>query len=278
MHMVTFDMIPYQHGLNTLPANPFRLLDFQFLKLPAGESFQGFTGAREVLAVILGGKAAVASGGKTFPSVGGRPNVFNGKPHSIYLPCGTEYTFTALGPLEAALVSAPSELKADPYLIGPEKIAAGVWGAANFSRSYHQILTLASQPDLPAQRLIVGETYTPSGNWSTFPPHKHEQDDLPREAWHEELYYFKVNPPDGFGITRCYDAGKDPGGGDAAYVVRDHTILLAPEGYHTVVSAPGYTTYYLWALAGSQRIQAVADDPAHAWVSRTVPMLKAYGL
>jgi 5-deoxy-glucuronate isomerase len=182
--MATFEPIPNQPGLNHVPSNPFRLLDFQFLKLAGGETCQGFTGPREVLVVLLGGRASITAGGATFPSVGGRPNVFSGKPHSVYLPCGTEYTVTALGPLEAALVSAPSELQASPYLIGPEKVAAGVWGAANFSRSYHQILTLASQADLPAQRLIVGETYTPSGNWSTYPPHKHEQDDLPREAWH----------------------------------------------------------------------------------------------
>jgi 5-deoxy-glucuronate isomerase len=144
--------------------------------------------------------------------------------------------------------------------------------AANFSRNYHQILTQVGQPDLPAARLIVGETYTPSGNWSTYPPHRHEKDDLPREAYHEELYFFKVSPADGFGLTRYYNDEIDTG-----YVVRDNTILMAPKGYHTVVSAPGYTTYYLWALAGNHRVQATADDPALSWVGRTVPMLHALG-
>jgi len=152
-------------------------------------------------------------------------------------------------------------------------VAQGVWGAANFRRYFHQILTMAGQPDLPARRLIVGETFTPSGNWSTFPPHRHEKDDLPREAFHEEMYYFKVNPADGFGIARHYNDH----GLDANYTVRDSTILMAPDGYHSVVSAPGYMTYYLWFLAGEHRIQATANDPALGWVERTVPMLKELG-
>jgi 5-deoxy-glucuronate isomerase len=87
----------------------------------------------------------------------------------------------------------------------------GVWGAANYSRNYHQILTLAGQPELPAKRLIVGETCTSSGNWSTYPPHRHERDDLPRGAYHKELHFFKVSPMDGFGITRYYNDEIDTG-------------------------------------------------------------------
>jgi 5-deoxy-glucuronate isomerase len=270
--MSYFEAVPTKDALNRVTGNPFKLLDFQLLILPDGGKHSAATGGREVLMVILSGKATVTAGSKTFAGIGGRPNPFSGKPHSVYLPCGTDYAVTAAGRLEAALVSAPSELKTDPYGIGPEKITTGVWGAANFSRNFHQILTLAGQPDLPAQRLIVGETYTPSGNWSTFPPHKHEKEDLPREAFHEELYFFKIHPGDGFGLTRYYNGEVDTG-----YVVRDNTILMAPNGYHTVVSAPGYTTYYLWALAGNHRIQATADDPALGWVGRTVPMLKSLG-
>jgi 5-deoxy-glucuronate isomerase len=269
--MSHFESIDGKNGLNQVPGNPFKLLDLQLLVLADGGSHAGTTGGREMLAVILGGKAAITAGSKTF-SAGGRPNVFSGKPHSVYFPCNTDFRIDAQGRLEIALVSAPSELETEPCLIGPDRVTSGVWGAANFSRNYHQILTLAGQPDLPAQRLIVGETYTPSGNWSTFPPHKHERDDLPREAFHEELYLFKISPADGFGLTRHYSDDSD-----AVYVVKDNTVLMATCGYHTVVSAPGYTTYYLWALAGNQRVQATADDPALAWVGRTVPMLRALG-
>ena len=85
---------------------------------------------------------------------------------------------------------------------------------------------------------IVGETFTPSGNWSTYPPHKHQVDDLPREAYHEEMYYFKVNPADGFGICHYYNEE----GEEENFTVRDNSIHMLPRGYHTVVSAPAHGT------------------------------------
>jgi 5-deoxy-glucuronate isomerase len=260
-------------GLNAPPYNPCTLLDLSLLVLPAGEQFESQTGEREVLAVILGGKATFEVAGRHFEKVGGRPNVFAGKPHSLYLPTGITYAVKAEGAVEIALTSAPSDMEGEPYVIAPAQVTNGVWGAANFKRTYHQILTLAGQPDLPARRLIVGETFTPSGNWSTYPPHRHEVDDLPREACHEEMYFFKVSPPDGFGICRYYNDQ----GVEENYTVRDNTLLMAPNGYHSVVGAPGYTTYYLWLLAGEHRIQATTDDPVLGWVSRTVPMLRELG-
>ena len=268
--MKYFASLESRPGLNALPYNPCRLLDFYLLVLPAGEQFTSQTGEREVLAVILGGKATFEVGGKRFEKVGGRPNVFAGKPHSVYLPAGVDYAVTAEGPVEIGITSAPSDLEAEPYVIEPAQVANGVWGAANFKRYFHQILTLAAQPDLPARRLIVGETFTPSGNWSTYPPHKHEVDDLPREAFQEEMYFFKVSPADGFGMCHYYNGQ----GEEVNFTVRDNTIMMAPTGYHTVVSAPGYTTYYLWFLAGEHRIQAVGGDPALDWVGRTIPMLR----
>jgi len=260
-------------GLNSLPYNPCKLLDFNFLKLGDGEEFTANSGEREILAVILGGKVSFTINGAIFEKVGGRPSVFSGKPHAVYIPASADFSIKALGNVEIALPSAPSDAGIEPYVIAPSQVANGVWGAANFKRYFHQILTLAAQPDLPARRLIVGETFTPSGNWSTYPPHKHQVDDLPREAYHEEMYYFKVNPADGFGICHYYNEA----GEEENFTVRDNTIHMMDRGYHTVVSAPGYTTYYLWFLAGNQRVQAVVDDPNLGWVGRSVPMLKELG-
>jgi 5-deoxy-glucuronate isomerase len=265
--------IPAATGFNTLPVNPCRLLDFALLRLEAGTTWSGETGDRETLAVVLGGTAAFTVGGQTFAGVGGRANVFSGRPHSVYVPARSTVTVEANTPVEIALPSAPSDLAAEPYVIEPARVATGRWGAANFGRTYHQILTEAAQPDLPARRLIVGETFTPSGNWSTYPPHRHTVDALPGEAAHEELYYFRVNPGDGFGISRVYtDEGYEEN-----YTVRDHGMQLMPAGYHTVVSAPGYTTYYLWALAGTQRTQGALEDRDLAWVGRSVPLLRDLG-
>ncbi len=267
-------LLTANQGLNTPPTNPCKLLDFGYLKLGAGETYQAESGERELLAVILGGRASFDINGHHFTKIGGRPNVFAGKPHSIYIPSGASFTIQAEGPVEIALPGAPGNLDVEPYVITPQQVASGVWGAANFKRNFHQILTLASQPELPASRLIVGETFTPSGNWSTYPPHKHQVDNLPREAYHEEMYYFKVNPADGFGICHYYNEE----GEEENFTVRDNSLHMMPRGYHTVVSAPGYTTYYLWFLAGNQRVQATVDDPALGWVSRTVAMFKEFGL
>ena len=166
--------------------------------------------------------------------MGARANVFSGRPHTVYLPCQSRYKVAAHGRLEVALCSAPSDLKTAPYVIPPERVATVTVGAANFLRYNHPILTQGFQPDLPARRLCIGETFVPSGNWATYPPHKHERDDPPREAFHEEIYFFKVNPSEGFGMTRHYTDDTD-----GAKVIRDNTILMAPKGYHTVVSAPG---------------------------------------
>jgi len=260
-------------GLNTPHTNPCRLLEFGFLKLAAGETYSGESGEREVLAVLLGGRADFDVNGKCFEKIGGRPNVFNGKPYSVYIPAKSRFTVTGASAVEIALPSAPSDLEIEPYVIAPSQVANGVWGAANFKRYYHQILTLASQPELPVRRLIVGETFTPSGNWSTYPPHKHQVDDLPREAYHEEMYFFKVNPGDGFGICHYYNEE----GEEENFTIRDNSIHMMPRGYHTVVSAPGYTTYYLWFLAGNQRVQGAVDDPQVGWVNKTVAMLKELG-
>jgi 5-deoxy-glucuronate isomerase len=272
--MKYFAKLSDRPGLNSLPYNPCELLDFNLLVMQAGETYSAQTGYREVLAVILGGKATFETGGKRFEKVGGRPNVYSGKPYSVYLPAGTEYTIRAEGAVEIGLPSAPSDMaEVEPYVISPSQVASGAWGAANFKRYFHQILTQSSQPDMPARRLIVGETFTPSGNWSTYPPHKHEVDDLPREADHEEMYYFKVSPGDGFGICHYYNDRDE----EENFTVRDNTIMMAPFGYHSVVSAPGYTTYYMWFLAGEHRIQATADDPNVGWVGRTVSMLRELG-
>jgi 5-deoxy-glucuronate isomerase len=271
--MTYFTALKTGQGLNALSENPCQLLDFQLLLLSGGEQHAFQTDTREVLAVILGGKATFDVAGKRFENVGGRPNVFAGKPHSVYLPAGVNCTITAEGAVQIGLTSAPSDLEIEPYVIAPAQVTSGVWGAANFKRYFNQILTLGGQPDLPARRLIVGETFTPSGNWSTYPPHRHEVEDLPREACMEEMYFFKVSPPEGFGICRYYNDH----GVEENFTVRDNTILMAPNGYHSVVSAPGYTTYYLWFLAGEHRIQAVAGDPDLDWVGKTVSMLRELG-
>jgi 5-deoxy-glucuronate isomerase len=266
-----FTNVRGEPGLNDVPENPCKLIDFARLVLRDRMTHSAQMGEREALMVLFGGRCTVEVGGKTFENIGKRANPFMGKPFAVYLPAGSSYTVTAHGNLDAGLCYAPSDLKVEPYVIIPDQVTANHMGASSFARELRNILTASDQPGLPAKRLIVGETFVPSGNWSTYPPHKHEVDDLPREAFHEELYYFRVDQPDGFGHARHYSPEH---GYETTYTVKDSTILMVPHGYHTTCSAPGYTNYFLWMLAGEHRTQAVAFDPAHAWVQKTIGLLK----
>lgn len=266
-------MTPHFHALgnaqgdNPLRQHSCRLLGFSRLLLDAGGRWQGVVEAdREAVLVVLSGTARVTVGDTCFERIGARPNVFAGNPHSIYLPRGARYTVEALGAFDAALVSAPSQLDTEPYEIRPADVRTGTWGTLNYTRQFREILV---EPDgRPASSLIVGETITPSGNWSTFPPHKHEGVD--GEALHEEMYYFRVSAPEGFGFLRHYGSA---GEFDDTHVVRDNTLASLPHGYHTYVGAPGTQSYYLWFLAGDTRRQAVKADPAHAWTQKLVGMV-----
>ncbi len=263
--MQYFHRLSDSNGYQPLLDQSCQHLSFALLRLAPGQSYQGQTGELEVLLVALAGQAEVQVGEICF-KVGGRPNVFAGNPHSIYLPRHQNYEVRALSTFEAALPAARSDLDIPPYEIRPEQVRTGQWGALNFSRQFREILV---EPNgLPASRLIVGETITPSGNWSTYPPHKHEVEEGP-EVFHEEMYYFRLSAPEGWGLVRHYSPER---GYDQIHLVRDNTLLAIPHGYHTYVGAPGYTSYYLWFLAGKGRRQGVRLDPEVGWVQKAVAL------
>lgn len=258
---INFTHVDSNEGLNALSSNPCKLLDFHLLVLPARQSYSGINKKnREIVAVIMEGKADFSVDQIIFAGLGERANVFEGKPYSVYIPAGVRFTITAVSDVQIALCSAPSDLQVDPYVVTPEQVTTGVWGRHNFTRHFRKILTIDAFPNLPVQHLIVGETITPSGNWSTYPAHKHEADNLPDEAYHEEMYFFKILPNNGFGITRFYHNNEDA----VNFTVCDNSILMMPDGYHTYVGAPGFTSYYLWFLAGNQRTQGVSEDQIQA--------------
>jgi len=265
--MEMFQKVPTEKGINKIDASGMKLLDFNKLILGPGESYTGHTGEYETLFDILGGKAFFKVNGKDLGLMGGRPNPFAGKGYAVFAPCQTEYTITAPdnGMCDIGMCCAKSNAKGDAYVISPGEVSTGTWGATNFTRFFKGILL----DDKPAQRLFAGETIVPSGNWATFPPHKHEVDDLPREVYMEEIYYYKVSPSDGFGLDRHYK----PGVYDRGDVILDDTILLMPDGYHTLVTAPGYQMFYIWFLAGDIRKQCPMTDPDYAWVQKSIPII-----
>src|SRR5579883_1767577 len=227
-------------------------------RLNPGETYSARTQAEEAAFVLLGGRCT-ADWGDGAHSIGQRKNVFDGLPYSVYLPAGHSITFKAETVCEIAECRVPSEAKLQPKLITPKEVFPSLRGGENASRQIVDIL----RPDFPADKLVVIEVYTPGGNWSSFPPHKHDVHNPPAEVDLDEIYFYKISRPEGYAIQRVYTRD---GWRDETLTVRDNEVVLIPEGYHPVVAAHGYDCYYLNVLAGSARSMAATDDPDYAWV------------
>lgn len=240
----------------------FEFLALRTLKLAAGQTFTENTGARELAVVMLGGVCAVASTAGDFPSVGKRQDVFSGLPHTLYLPLGTTYTLTASTSCDMVLCYCQAEERHPASLISPADVRVEIRGGGNATRQINHMI----QPGFAAHRILICEVYTPSGNWSSYPPHKHDIHNPPGEVDLEEYYYYRIDKPEGYAIQKVYSADRRI---DETLTVRDGDLVLVPEGYHPVVAAHGYNVYYLNALAGSARSMAASDDPEYAWVRGT---------
>lgn len=217
-------------------------------------SFAAETGDDEIAIVSLsGGGCRVSAEGETW-KLAGRANVFAGMPWTLYLPRDTAYRVE--GDAEVAICGARCERRLEPVLVRPEDVDVEVRGAGNATRQINHLV----KPEFPAERLLVVEVFTPSGNWSSYPPHKHDEDNPPGEVVLEETYYYRT---DGFAVQRLYSPRH---GLDLTATVRDGDLVLVPYGYHTTAAAHGYDLYYLNALAGDRRSMASADDPDLAWI------------
>ncbi len=217
----------------------------------------------ESAAVVLTGRVDAAVDGEPLGMIGGRSSVFEGPGDTAYAPPGAATTLTADGEaqVQVAIVEAVAEMIPDApparVIRAADQRIAEI-GRGNWSRTVRTILG----PEHAAVRLLLGETISPPGNWSSYPPHRHDRHDPPREVNLEEVYLFKVDPPGGFGVQLRYDLG----GAEEAFLVRDDDVAVIRAGFHPVVAASGYRLYYLWAMAGEGRTMIPYLDPAHAWV------------
>jgi 5-deoxy-glucuronate isomerase len=233
-------------------------LEFVLARVAAGEQRELVLGDREAVVVKLEGEAGVIEVGDESFELPARASVFADPPSAVYAPPRT--TIRLHGPLLAGVYLAATEQgAAAAYAVLPEDVVSVARGEGNFSREVRDIVTA----DRPATRLLVGETLNPAGNWSSAPPHKHDVDDPPQEAKLEEVYLFRLDPPQGFGVQGSYSNAPPE---RRAFIVEDLDVVTIPAGYHPVAAAPGYRLYYLWGLAGSGRTLLWNTDPAHAWV------------
>jgi 5-deoxy-glucuronate isomerase len=243
-------------------------LNMAAMRFAKGETYSDNTGDNENAIVILGGRCNIKTSDGEFNNIGRRPNVFSGMPYALYLSRGKDFEIEALTDnLEIASCWVPTDQDHPTQLVTPDMSTIEIRGGANATRQINGILP----PGFDCHRIVCVEVYTPSGNWSSYPPHKHDvhrEDDDGKvlEADLEEIYFYKIDHPGGYAYQRVYNDDRSI---DGLMMAQNHDSVLVPEGYHPVVSAHGYTTYYLNFLAGSAQSLANSDDPAYAWVKDT---------
>ena len=233
----------------------WRYLSFRVVALAPGEHVEADTGETEVAIVPLGGRGSFTFEGASHRV--SRRDVFTEKPHVLYLPPRTPYSIGAEGAFEIAIGAAPATGRHPARLYAPGELPSFARGGANVARG----VTATLDPAFASERLIAYEILTPSGNWSSFPPHRH--DGRLGTSYHEETYYYRLSPGDGFAIQRLYTRDTDL---DVSIAAADGDLVLVHEGYHTVATAPGTNAYYLNFLAGDAKPVAQLNDPAYAWI------------
>jgi len=235
-------------------------VSFAARRLGGGDRIARPGDADEVLVLVLEGSAAVRAGTRAFDAVGSRDSVFDAVPAGVVLvEPGVDVEIAALRDSLVVVGSAPGGDVRGTRAIGPGDVFAESRGTGTTNRRIHHLLP----PAASAGRLIAFEVVTPGGNWSSYPPHKHDTQDPPRESYLEEVYYYRFARPTGFAVERVYTAD---GSLDETITCRDGDLVLVPRGYHVVGAPVGYDTYYLNVMAGPTRDWRFTVDPDHAWL------------
>ncbi len=233
---------------------------FAAYRLQPGESVAFEDPAREACLVVISGNARVQAGDIDCGELGGRASVFDDKaPDAAYVPNGCRVSATAVTACEIAIAHAPGFGTYPARVIPAASIRRSVRGEGTNQRFVTDILPA----DQPADSLLVVEVITPASHSSSYPPHKHDTDNLPVESSLEETYYHRVNPSQGYVLQRVYTDDRSL---DEAVAAEDHDVVLVPRGYHPVTVPHAYTSYYLNVMAGAKRNWVFKNDPAHEWM------------
>jgi 5-deoxy-glucuronate isomerase len=235
----------------------WRYVGFSLHRLRAGESAAEATGSDEVILVMVEGRAAIRGAGQDWGLLGERMDVFEKTPpHCLYLPPGSEWTAEAATDCVIAVCSAPGRGGRSARRIGPDGIVLTQRGAGSNARFINNI---AMEGEDFCDALLVTEVFTPAGNWSSYPSHRHDEDDYPRITYLEETYYHRLNPRDGFALQRVYT---DDGTLDECMAVSDGDVTLVPRGHHPCGAPYGFELYYLNVMAGPLRKWRFVAAPA----------------
>lgn len=245
----------------------WKYLNMVALSLGTGKTFGITVDEYEYLAVILGGVCDIHTNHGDFLDVGRRTDVFTGMPYAIYMPRKTEFEIEALTD-DFAMAScwAATDQDHKVKLITPKDSKTEIHGGGSATYQVNTII----EPGFDCHRLTAREIYTPGGNWSHYPPHKHdthtEANGVLSEAELEELFFYKQDKFGGFSLQRIYS---DDGEIDATITAKHNDVVIVPKGYHTMASPHGFTTYTLNVTAGSAQSLAHTIDPRMAWIPET---------
>lgn len=236
---------------------------FGLYRLKPGERAAEPTGDREAILVLVEGRAQVSGGGRDFGELGDRLTVWDKTPpHCVYVPNGTGWAAVATTDCTLAVCTAPGNGGHPAQVIGPAGIGRVVRGKGTNER---HIFPIAMEERDLADSLLVTEVFTPTGHWSSYPPHRHDEDDYPRMTYLEETYYHRLNPAQGFGVQRVFT---EDGSLDETIAVQDHDVVLVPKGHHPCGVPWGYEMYYLNVMAGPRRAWRFQNHPGHDWIAR----------
>ena len=235
-------------------------VEIDMVKLADGQTKSYSESDKEFALLILGGKCTVTSKEFKYENIGERETVFDGNATCVYIPRNTDFTITGVGEVSIAVTKCPSYNDHKPVLIKPEDVIAKELGKPGWQR--HAMFVLDERVE--ADQIYIGECWIEGGQWSSYPPHKHDDANMPTEANTEEIYYFEFDKPQGFGIQKVYTKEGDV---DETYTVKSGDFVEIPRGYHPFHSAPGYKNYMLWIMAGPVRGFFMTSDEDHAWLN-----------
>ena len=252
---------PFQNGrvAVTPQSAGWQYLSFAVQTLEAGEVYAAESGGLELAIVPLSGQCVIEASNQSFSL--SRESVWLELPQVLYLPPRTAFSVTTISKLEFSVGGAPAEGIYPVRLFEPSEMRSELRGGANATRQVNHILGA----NLPAERLLLYEVYTPSGNWSGWPPHRHDGE--LGSLYIEETYFYKITPSTGWAVHRNYSPQH---GLDELLLARDGDLILAPHGYHPVSAPPGSNVYYLNYMAGeathAARATPPVDDADWAWM------------
>ncbi|MCH6198911.1 5-deoxy-glucuronate isomerase [Aquiflexum sp. LQ15W] len=243
----------------------WEFLNFQARKMKNGDKWSGYTAENEYAIILLSGNFTVTSDKGNWSTINGRKSVFEGIAHTLYLPRNTNFELEADSDLlDIAYGWCETDKDFQAFIKTPDQVEIEIRGGDNATRQINDLLG----PGSKCHRLVVVEVYTPSGNWSSFPAHKHDERKVDTEgnlleARLEEIYFYKFNKPQGYAIQQVYTSDRTL---DEIARARNNDAVLVPKGFHPVAAAHGYDAYYLNFLTGSDQSLANTPDPDHEWI------------